>query len=108
MVNTHFRLFASFLILCLFYQAPWVQGQTFREVRFLKAVGAKTKEVEAHLIVAGDSIRVLDPQSARTLRRSRIPELKPASYSFSKHRRWRAGVASGSGGASCSPLPCFS
>ena len=93
MVNTPFRLFASFLILCLFYQAPWVQGQTFREVRFLKAVGAKTKEVKAHLIVAGDSIRVLDPQSARTLREVPYSEIKAASYSFSKHRRWRAGLA---------------
>ena len=93
MVNTHFRLFASFLILCLFSQAPWVQGQTFQQVKFLKVVGDKTKEVKAHLIVAGDSIRVLDPKSARTLKEVPYSEIKAASYSFSKHRRWRAGLA---------------
>ena len=93
MNTTPLRLFASLLVLCLFSQAPWVQGQTFREVKFLKVVGAKTKEVKAHLIVAGDSIRVLDPKSARTLKAVPYSEIKAASYSFSKHRRWRAGLA---------------
>ena len=92
-MNTHFRLFASCMVLCLFSQAPWVQGQTFQQVKFLKVVGDKTKEVKAHLIVAGDSIRVLGAKSARTLKEVPYSEIKAASYSFSKHRRWRAGLA---------------
>ena len=88
-----FRLFASFLILCLFSQAPWVQGQTFKKVRFLKTTGDKTNEIKAHLIVSEDSIQVRDSQSARTLKEIPYSEIKAATYSFSKHRRWRAGVA---------------
>ena len=92
-MNAPLRFFASFMVLCLFSQTSWVQGQAFQQVRLLKAVGAKTKEVKAHLIVAGGSIRVLDPKSARTLREVPYSEIKAATYSFSKHRRWRAGLA---------------
>ena len=43
--NAQSRLFTSFMVLCLFYQASWVQGQTFKKVRFLKTTGDKTKPI---------------------------------------------------------------
>ena len=45
MPNAQSRLFTSFMVLCLFYQASWVQGQTFKKVRFLKTTGDKTKPI---------------------------------------------------------------
>ena len=92
-MNAHTRLFTSFMVLCVFSQASWVQGQVFPRVSFLKTIGDKTKEIKAHLIVTEGSIQVRNAQSARTLKEIPYSEIKAATYSFSKHRRWRAGVA---------------
>ena len=91
-MNAQSRLFTSFMVLCLFSQASWIQGQTFQKVRFLQVVGDKTKEVKADLIVAEDSIQVRDSESGRTLKKLPYSEIKSATYSFSEHRRWRAGA----------------
>ena len=91
-MNTQSRLFTSFMVLCLLSQASWVQGQAFQKVKLLKTVGDKTKEIKAHLIVAEDSIQVQDSQSARILEEIPYSEIKSATYSFSEHRRWRAGA----------------
>ena len=92
-MNAQSRLFTSFMVLCVFSQASWVQGQVFPRVRFLKTIGDKTNEIKAHLIVTEGSIQVRNAQSARTLKEIPYSEIKAATYSFSKHRRWRAGVA---------------
>ena len=88
MPNAQSRLFTSFMVLCLFSQASWVQGQTFKKVRFLKTTGDKTNEIKAHLIVTEDSIQVRDSQFSRTLKEVPYSEIKDVTYSFSKHRRW--------------------
>ena len=92
-MNAQSRLFTSFMVLCVFSQASWVQGQAFPRVRFLKTIGDKTNEIKAHLIVTEGSIQVRDSQFSRTLKEIPYSEIKAATYSFSKHRRWRAGVA---------------
>ena len=92
-MNAQSSLFTSFMVLCVFSQASWVQGQVFPRVRFLKTIGDKTNEIKAHLIVTEGSIQVRNAQSARTLKEIPYSEIKAATYSFSKHRRWRAGVA---------------
>ena len=50
-MNAQSSLFTSFMVLCVFSQASWVQGQVFPRVRFLKTIGDKTNEIKAHLIV---------------------------------------------------------
>ena len=93
-MNAQSRLVTSFMVLCVFSQASWVQGQMiFPRVRFLKTIGDKTNEIKVHLIVTEDSIQVRDSQFFRTLKEIPYSEIKAATYSFSKHRRWRAGVA---------------
>ena len=92
-MNAQSRLFTFFMVLCVFSQASWVQGQVFPRVRFLKTIGDKTNEIKAHLIVTEGSIQVRDSQFSRTLKEIPYSEIKAATYSFSKHRRWRAGVA---------------
>ena len=87
-MNAQSRLFTSFMVLCLFYQAFLVQGQTFKKVWFLKTTGDKANEIKAHLIVTEDSIQVRDSQFSRTLKEVPYSEIKDVTYSFSKHRRW--------------------
>ena len=93
-MNAQSRLVTSFMVLCVFSQASWVQGQMiFPRVRFLKTIGDKTNEIKVHLIVTEDSIQVRDSQFSRTLKEIPYSEIKDVTYSFSKHRRWKAGVA---------------
>ena len=106
-MNAQSRLFTFFMVLCLLSQASWIQGQTFQKVRFLQVVGDKTKEVKADLIVAEDSIQVRDSESGRTLKKLPYSEIKSAMYSFSEHRRWRAGAVAAVA-VNVLPLPFFS
>ena len=97
------RLFTSIcIVLCLLAQSVLIQGQTFSTVKYLMPSGdkKKEKEVEAHLILDEDSVRAVrlkpghvQPNIPYFLKKILYSEIKSATYSFSKHRRWRAGVA---------------
>ena len=95
-MSTHLRLFTSIcMVLCLGSQAALIQGQTFQKVRYLTAVGDKTKEIKAHLVLSEDSLQVRQEKGGRLLQEIPYSEIESTTYSRSKHPRWKTGIAAG-------------
>ena len=93
-MNAPLRLFTSTsLVLFLFSQAVLIHGQTHGAIKYLMPSGGKEKEVAVSLVLAEDDFQIVKLESRWTFKRVPYSDVKAATYSFSKHRRWRAGIA---------------
>ncbi len=80
-------------------------NQTFSGAHFLVSTGKKAKEVKALLILTGDSIQVFGERGATSLKELPYSSIKAATYSKSKHPRWKSGlVAAAALGVFAAPL----
>ena len=69
-------------------------NQTFSGVHYLVSAGKKPKQVKARLVLAGDSIQIQGARGATYLKEISYSSIKAATYSRSKHPRWKTGLAS--------------
>ena len=83
------KLISAFLLSCLF-QASLLHGQSFEKVQFM--LGGQTKGTKVILVLSDDSVKVLGAQTAQVLKEIPYSEIEAATYSRSKHPRWKSGI----------------
>ena len=69
--------------------------QTFTNIRLVVSDGKKGKEVKARLVLADEHVQVQQPPAGGVLKELDYSDLKAATYSYSKHPRWKETIGLG-------------
>ncbi len=64
--------------------------QTFSGVHYLVSTGKKAKQVKARLVLKDDAVEIHGERGATLLKDIRYTDIKSATYSMSKHPRYKA------------------
>lgn len=79
--------------------------QTFPGVYYLVPTGKKSKQIKARLVLTDDSVQVYGDRGATSLKEIPYSEIKAATYSNSRHPRWKTTlVAAAALGLFAAPL----
>ena len=99
-ISLRSALTSSCVLGCLFAQSVLSAQLSFKVQRFDNVkhlMGSKDKqkeeEVNVRLAITTDAVQVLRLPSLGVLKTIPCSRVKVVTYSFSKHRRWRAGIA---------------
>ncbi len=89
------RASAVFLVVVLLCttQVAIAANQTFTNVKYVLSTGGKGKEVKAHLVLTDESVEVREYRAGGTLKKITYADLTAATYSKSKHPRWKTTAA---------------
>ena len=68
-------------------------GTLHHDVHYLVATGGKPIEAKARLVFTDGSLQVQGNRGGGVLQELRYADIRAATYSKSKHPRWKAGVA---------------
>ena len=80
-------------------------NQTFAGIHYLVSTGKKAKEVKARLVLTDDSVRIYGERGAGSLTEIPYSDIQAATYSKSKHPRWKSGlIAAAALGMFAAPL----
>ena len=75
-----------------FPQAVLASNQTFANIHYLISTGEKAKEVKGRLVLTDDSIQVHGYRGGGVVQEILYADVKAATYSKSKHPRWKSGL----------------
>lgn len=87
--------------LCVFALIPalvvpaYTQGRTFTKVKYMVPVGDKSKPVKARLRFNEKSVQVHNAKTGAVLKEIKYSDISAATYSKSKHPRWKETLALG-------------
>ena len=71
------------------------QGRTFTKVRYMVPVGDKSKPVKATLRFTDTAVQAVNAKNGSVLKEIAYEDISAATYSKSKHPRWKETIALG-------------
>jgi len=86
------RHLSTFLVFLLTLQPVFAQQQTFTKIKYMQPVGDKSKEIDSRLIFMDESLEVYNKKTGESLKKIPYTDIKGATYSKSKHPRWKSGA----------------
>src|SRR5262245_9992595 len=81
------------LLTCLVMIVASSRAESFKDVKLVRVEDGKSKETDASLHIMEDRLVVRSDKSAEDLITLPYSGIKSASYSYSKHPRWKSGAA---------------
>lgn len=73
--------------------AALAANQTFSNVHYLVSTGDKAKQSKARLVLTEDSVQIHGHRGVELLREVNYSDIEAATYSRSKHPRWKTSLA---------------
>ena len=94
-MNPALRWICAVALMPLLTLPAVAQSRTFTKVKYMVPVGSKSKAVKATLRFTDKSVQIMNAKNGASLKEIAFADITAATYSKSKHARWKESLALG-------------